>query len=216
MDLLEVTELALHGRNLFVVQPFGHRRAVRAARGCCHAVGVHRVDLVGQPCRQGCRDDLVAGDPGGGARRRAGSADAEAADQKSRECAQDHGSGNDETDAWGAFHGRAFPSRPQRCRSASTARDVPRSESFLAVSPDFTVRGPTLVPALPISTRPQPEGNPNADRSMALSPPVATRATHSPIAAECLNPWPEHAEATITFGRDGTRSMMKRLPSVTV
>ena len=36
------------------------------------------------------------------------------------------------------------------------------------------------------------------------------------MAAECLNPWPEHGEATMTFGLEGSRSMRKRLSGVTV
>ena len=36
------------------------------------------------------------------------------------------------------------------------------------------------------------------------------------MAAECLNPWPEHGEATMTLEADGNRSIRNRLSSVTV
>ena len=56
----------------------------------------------------------------------------------------------------------------------------------------------------------------NEDRSMRLSPSVASWARHSPMAAECLNPWPEQGEATITRGVQGSRSITKRLSGATV
>ena len=71
----------------------------------------------------------------------------------------------------------------------------------------------------PVSTgfskEPQP-ANANEDRSMLLSPAVASWARHSPMAAECLNPWPEQGDATITRGAEGSRSITKRLSGVTV
>ncbi len=71
----------------------------------------------------------------------------------------------------------------------------------------------------PVSTgfskEPQP-ANANEDRSMLLSPAVASWARHSPMAAECLNPWPEQGDATITRGAEGNRSITKRLSGVTV
>ena len=66
-----------------------------------------------------------------------------------------------------------------------------------------------------VSKEPQP-ANANEDRSMLLSPPVASWARHSPMAAECLNPWPEQGDATITRGAEGNRSITKRLSGVTV
>ena len=36
---------------------------------------------------------------------------------------------------------------------------------------------------------------------MTLLPRVASWARDSPMAAECLKPWPEHGDATMTFGR---------------
>ena len=38
----------------------------------------------------------------------------------------------------------------------------------------------------------------------------------SPIAAECLKPWPEHGEATTTLSWPGRASTMKRVSSVQV
>jgi len=44
--------------------------------------------------------------------------------------------------------------------------------------------------------------------------PVSHCATASPIAGECLNPWPEHADTIRTESCSGWRSMTNRLPRV--
>ena len=46
--------------------------------------------------------------------------------------------------------------------------------------------------------------------SAALRPSSASVAIASPMAAECLKPWPEQGEATITLSCPGNLSMTKR------
>jgi hypothetical protein len=59
-------------------------------------------------------------------------------------------------------------------------------------------------------------GRGGSGRMADIRPPAIDSATASPIAAECLNPWPEQAETTITLGWLGWRSIMKRLPRALV
>src|SRR5579875_2432427 len=56
----------------------------------------------------------------------------------------------------------------------------------------------------------------NGDRSSEGRPSSAHSATASPIAGECLKPWPEQAETTSTRLWSGWRSITNRLPIVLV
>lgn len=56
----------------------------------------------------------------------------------------------------------------------------------------------------------------NPARSIADARPNAHAASASPIAAECLNPWPEHAEANTTFSQSRNLSTMNLASGVTV
>jgi predicted ester cyclase len=56
----------------------------------------------------------------------------------------------------------------------------------------------------------------NGARSMRLAPASSRSATASPRAAECLKPWPEQAETTVTRSRPGARSTRNREPGTTV
>ena len=51
--------------------------------------------------------------------------------------------------------------------------------------------------------------NLNVSRFTAVSRPTARSAKHSPIAAEYLNPCPEHGDAMMICGYAGTRSITK-------
>ena len=46
-------------------------------------------------------------------------------------------------------------------------------------------------------------GQGRAASARVVSPGCASWARHSPMAAECLNPWPEQGDATMTFGHRG-------------
>src|SRR5207245_187106 len=56
----------------------------------------------------------------------------------------------------------------------------------------------------------------NAARSAAVAPPIARSASASPIAGECLKPWPEHGETMITRFESGCVSMTNPKSGVTV